>query len=282
MPGYTDSPTLALDPARTGPLPSAEVAQFDTDGFTFARGLIPKAEVTALVDDFMAIADTGPVPGYFEPKPPVPGHPDPLRAYPRIMHPHLFHQRSLDYLLDLRITDIVAQLLGEEPLACQTMFYFKPPGARGQSLHQDNFYLKVEPGTCIAAWLALDTVGRDNGGLEVVPGTHRMEIFCPEVADPSVSFTREYVPPPPGLSAVPADMERGDVLFFNGSLVHGSGPNASTDKFRRSFISHYAPSSTQRIAGSYPTARISGERITLPPAQGGGPCGTEFDDVEIH
>ena len=284
MVGYTDAPTLTLPPDRVGPLSQTDVTRFDEDGFVIASGLIPQVEVTALIDDFMAIADAGPVPGHFEPRPQdgQDEQTDPLRTHPRIMHPHLFHQRSMDYLLDLRITDIVAQLLGEEPLACQTMLYFKPPGARGQSLHQDNFYLKVEPGTCIAAWLALDVVDRANGGLEVVPGTHRMEIFCPEEADPTISFTREYVAPPPGLAAVPVDMQPGDVLFFNGSLVHGSGPNATADRFRRSFISHYAPGSTERIHNGYPTARITGERVVLPAAQGGGPCGTEFDDLAVH
>ena len=290
MAGYTDALTLALSPDRTGPLDRDDVIAFDDDGYVIVRGLIPQVEVDALVGDFMAIADAGPVPGHFEPKGRLSTNPgqtdggaaDPLRTYPRIMQPHLIHQQSMDYLLDVRITDIVAQLLGEEPLACQTMLYFKPPGARGQSLHQDNFYLKVEPGTCIAAWLALDVVDRENGGLEVVPGTHRMGIFCPEEADSSVSFTREHVPPPAGLSPVPADMQPGDVLFFNGSVVHGSGPNASTDRFRRSFISHYAPGSTERISNGYPTARMSGERVQLEPAQGGGPCGTEFDDVTVH
>lgn len=271
-----------MAPDRPGPLQSEAVAAFDDQGFTIFRGLISREEVESLREEFMAMAAAGPIPGHFEPKPQDPGHPDPLRSYPRIMHPHLVHPASLAYLLDVRITDVVAQLLGEEPLACQTMLYFKPPGARGQSLHQDNFYLKVEPGTCIAAWMALDVVDRDNGGLEVVPGTHKMEIFCPEEADPSISFTREYVPPPPGLKAVPVDLAPGDVLFFNGSLVHGSGPNKTTDRYRRSFISHYAPGSTERIAGSYPTARMTGERIKLPAAVGGGPCGTEFDDLAVH
>ena len=40
-------------------------------------------------------------------------------------------------------------LLGREPYAAQTMFYFKPPGARGQALHQDQTPLRVQPGTCL-------------------------------------------------------------------------------------------------------------------------------------
>src|SRR5947199_7709222 len=118
-------------------------------------------------------------------------------------------------MLDTRLAVPLEDLLGEEPLAAQSMLYFKPAGARGQALHQDNFYLKVEPGTCIAAWMALDPADRENGGLEVVHGTHKTDIFCPEPADLDVSFTREYVSPPPGLKAVPVDLAPGDVLFFH-------------------------------------------------------------------
>jgi hypothetical protein len=32
------------------------------------------------------------------------------------------------------------------------MIYFKAAGARGQALHQDQYYLRVNPGTCCAAW----------------------------------------------------------------------------------------------------------------------------------
>jgi len=156
------------------------------------------------------------------------------------------------------------------------MLYFKPAGGRGQALHQDNFYLKVEPGTCLAAWIALDPADRENGGLEVVPGTHKMDIFCPEESDRSVSFTREYVPVPPGLKSVPVNLDPGDVLFFNGSLVHGSQPNRTANRFRRSFICHYIGRSSERMSKWYrPILTMSGEEVGIEENTGGGPCGTE-------
>jgi ectoine hydroxylase-related dioxygenase (phytanoyl-CoA dioxygenase family) len=198
------------------------------------------------------------------------------------MHPHEISDLARDVLLDARLRTVLEVLLGEEVLAAQSMFYFKPPGARGQALHQDNFYLRVEPGTCVAAWLACEVIDRENGGLEVVPGTHRMDLFCPEEADAGVSFAREYVPPPPGLAPVPVDMEPGDVLFFNGSLVHGSQPNRAADRFRRSFIGHYVGRSAERIGGFYRTLTMNGARVELPESEGAGPCGTEFAPQGPH
>jgi ectoine hydroxylase-related dioxygenase (phytanoyl-CoA dioxygenase family) len=134
----------------------------------------------------------------------------------------------------------------------------------------------------VAAWLACDETDRDNGGLEVVPGTHRMDLFCPETADAQVSFAREYVPPPPGLATTPVDMAAGDVLFFNGSLVHGSQPNRSGDRFRRSFIGHYVGRSAERIGAYYRTMTMNGEPLALPVSEGAGPCGTEFAPAGPH
>jgi ectoine hydroxylase-related dioxygenase (phytanoyl-CoA dioxygenase family) len=254
---------------------------FEEDGFTVVRGLFGADETERLCDEFAALRAGGPVPGHFEPRASGPGA-DPLHVWPRVMHPHEIDDLARDVLLDARLRTVLEVLLGEEVLAAQSMFYFKPPGARGQALHQDNFYLRVEPGTCVAAWLACDVIDRENGGLEVVPGTHRMDLFCPQEADAGVSFAREYVPPPPGLAAVPVDMEPGDVLFFNGSLVHGSQPNRAADRFRRSFIGHYVGRSAERIGGFYRTMTMSGARVVLPESEGAGPCGTEFAPQGPH
>ncbi|WP_371542656.1 phytanoyl-CoA dioxygenase family protein [Streptomyces sp. NBC_00554] len=257
--------------------------RFESDGFAVVPGLFTGAEIEALCAEFTALHAARPVPGHFEPRATeADGTADPLHAYPRVLHPHRINALSLRRLLDPRLRDIMETLLGEEVLAAQSMFYFKPPGARGQALHQDNFYLRVEPGTCVAAWIACDVIDRENGGLEVVPGTHRMDLFCPEEADAELSFVRDYVPPPPGLASVPVDMAPGDVLFFNGSLVHGSGPNRSTVRFRRSFIGHYVGRSTERIGGFYRTLTMSGAPVALPESEGAGPCGTEFAAPAPH
>ncbi|MFF9803783.1 phytanoyl-CoA dioxygenase family protein [Streptomyces coeruleorubidus] len=255
--------------------------RFEEDGFTVVRGLFGAQETERLCDEFSALRAAGPVPGHFEPRASGPGA-DPLHVWPRVMHPHEISDLARDVLLDARLRTVLEVLLGEEVLAAQSMFYFKPPGARGQALHQDNFYLRVEPGTCVAAWLACEVIDRENGGLEVVPGTHRMDLFCPEEADAGVSFAREYVPPPPGLAPVPVDMEPGDVLFFNGSLVHGSQPNRAVDRFRRSFIGHYVGRSAERIGGFYRTLTMNGARVELPRSEGAGPCGTEFAPQGPH
>jgi ectoine hydroxylase-related dioxygenase (phytanoyl-CoA dioxygenase family) len=161
------------------------------------------------------------------------------------------------------------------------MIFFKPPGSRGQALHQDNFYLKAEPGTCIAAWMALDPVDRDNGGLQVVPGSHRWPLLCTEKADTKVSYTDVTVPIPDPDAAVLVEMDPGDVLFFHGALVHGSAPNATSDRFRRALIGHYIQGEADQVAEYYhPVLRMDGTELELGVSEGGGPCGEWVETSE--
>lgn len=230
--------------AAEGTLTAEQIAQFDRDGFIVLRSHFTRAEVKELEAAHDALYQRRTVPGCFMADP---HDPEPLKRYPRMMHSHRVDETAMRYLLHPTLEPVLASLMGEAPIAAQSMYYWKPPTARGQALHQDNFYLKSYPGTCLAAWIPIDRADRESGGLFVVPGSHKMDLFCPEEADPTVSFTREFVPVPEGLTQVPVDLDPGDVLFFGGNVIHGSEPNMTADRFRRSFICHYIGASSQEV-----------------------------------
>ncbi len=265
-------------PALTG----QQILQFERDGFLVMPGLFSPDEAKQIKDTFMAQAQNGPVEGLSEIRHGANGYEpsDPLAFYPRMMNPHAHPgmpvgQTAKTFMLDKRLRGPLSELMNEEPLAVQSMFYFKPAGARGQDLHQDNFYLRVAPGTCMAAWIAIDDVDADNGGMMVVPGSNHTDVVCPQASDPTLYFTSDHVPVPTGMETVHVTMKPGDVLFFNGSLIHGSTPNTSADRFRRSLIFHYVPRFSQEISEWYksPTT-FDGKVVEIAAATGGGPCGT--------
>jgi len=266
----------------------ADVEAFERDGYLIVRGMFGADDIEAITSAIDAMHARGKIEGCFDatvtnhedrldggkPAPDV-LHEDPLLRYPRMMHPHKVDATALRYMLDARIEKVLSRLFDNAPLAAQSMVYWKPAGSRGQALHQDNFYLQVRPGNCIAAWIALDPADRENGGMVVVPGSHRADVLCPEEADLSVSFTNHFVRPPEGLSEVPVDLASGDCLFFGGNLIHGSHPNTSKDRMRRAFIGHYVSYDTEAMSPWYqPLLAMDGSEVKRDVETGGGPCGT--------
>lgn len=255
--------------------------QFETEGYLIVKGLFTPDHLQEIEQTFQDISNQS-IPGYFEPDLQQESN-DPLRRYPRVMHPHRFNETAKKYMLHQPVLAVLRDLYDEEALAAQSMFYYKPPGSRGQALHQDNFYLKVDPGNCIAAWTAIDEANEETGGLLVVPKTNKLDIVCPDTADESESFTTHYVKPPKDNKAVPAIMDKGDVLFFNGNLIHGSYRNKTKDRFRRAFICHYANASATSIGAGYrPLYHADGSEVMLEINPDGGPCGLEFDIAYPH
>ena len=257
-------------------LTGEQVESFQAQGFVVAGGLFNSREVDTLRAHFMTLRAAGTYPGDFDGVDITSA--DPLKRFPRMIHMHRWDDTSLQFLLDPRLRSSLTQLLGVEPFAVQTMLYFKPGGARGQALHQDQFYLRVQPGTCIAAWLALDECDEENGCMQVVPGSQALPVLCTQKADTQASFTDVTVAVPPGMQPVPVPMNAGDVLFFNGQLIHGSFPNKTEGRFRRSLIGHYIAAEAQKVGGFYdPVLRFDGSRVVLEHNEGGGPCGVYRD-----
>lgn len=259
----------------------ALVSSYQRDGYVVSPGVFSAEEVAALREHYMALRARGTYPGDFDGVDITSS--DPLKRFPRMIHMHRWDELSLRWLLDPRIAERLTALLGVEPFAAQTMLYFKPAGARGQALHQDNFYLRVQPGTCMAAWLALDDCDEENGCMQVVPGTHELDLLCPQRADTTLSFTDVTVPIPEDRRPVPVTMKAGDVLFFNGSLIHGSFPNTSKDRFRRSLIGHYIVGDAEKVNEFFhPILRMDGSVVDhLGVSDSGGKCGV-WHEVDGH
>lgn len=255
--------------------------QFQKEGYAIARGLFSDDEVASLRDHYMTLRAKGTYPGDFEGV--DPSSTDPLKRFPRMIHMHRWDETSLDWVTDERLNLLLTVASGGmEPFAVQTMLYFKPAGARGQALHQDQYYLRAMPGCCLAAWLALDDCDEENGCMQVVPGSHAWPLLCTTKADTTVSFTDVTVPIPEGTPIVPCIMQAGDVLFFHGLLVHGSYPNVSKDRFRRALIGHYLTGDAKEVGEWYhPVYRMDGSIVEFGSSPSSLPCGVWAESGEI-
>ena len=120
------------------------VDQYKSDGFVVVPALFGQEEINAIKSHFMALNKAGH--GFQGDRHTLLGEDDPLKAYPRIVHPHRIDELSLNWLLDDRLRNWTTTLLGREPFAAQTMFYFKPPGAPRTSAASRSAAIAGPPG----------------------------------------------------------------------------------------------------------------------------------------
>jgi len=249
-------------------LTTEQIEFFDREGYLIVPGLFSPGEVLAIQQHFQDLAGSGRIPNYNSDK-----NGDLRARYPRVVLPHHFDAFSKNMMLHQEVRRVLESLLRKEAVACQSMYYFKPPGSHGQALHQDNFYLKVAPATCIGAWTAIDPATPENGCLHVVPKTNALAIQCPDTGEIQRLNRTNIVEPPPGMKAVPAIMNPGDTLFFTGSVIHGSGPNRHPTLWRRSWICHYMPKDSAQVSASLrPVYDFDGRELEYEFVTDGGPC----------
>ena len=227
---------------------------FDENGYYVARGLFSADEVAHMREHFMELRKQGPRPGDMGGDP-AKDAADPLNQFPRFINMHDWDAQTAAWQQDPRFIKLASELIGDDVALCQTMLYFKPPGARGQGRHQDNQYIRQYP--IIAAWLALDRCDAANGHMVVVPGSNKLGILPVQPADMEKSFTGGETVIPEGAEEIGVEMEAGDVLFFGGFTIHGSYPNQTVDRFRRTFIVHYFAAHTEELPAD-PSTSMAG------------------------
>jgi len=116
-------------------------------------------------------------------------------------------------------------------------------------LHQDYPYWvdgSKDASRIATAMLFLDDADRENGCMEVLPGSH-LRGQWPTRTDAD-SFGRNEMDPASceGLALTPVEVPAGTVLYFGPFLVHRSSPNRSARQ-RRALLYSYQP-------GGWPTA----------------------------
>jgi len=169
------------------------------------------------------------------------------------------------------IAGVACQLIKGLPRIVQTMYLAKPSakegedlGGAGVSLHQDTHYLPNEPNTLMACWIALSDADPDNGGLCIVPGSHKGGLGETELNTSSehASWRTDHgMRAPDGREwtetlysfnvlgvedkdLVKLSVPRGSGVFFTSLTIHGSYANRSQTRERLAFAVHYVKEGT--------------------------------------
>jgi len=235
----------AVEPTRSGLLTPGEIAQYRRAGYVVARGVLGPRLVEACRQALGDLA-SGRVPRGETVLMMEKGHreaeiaPDAREGYVRKYMDYVGASPALKAAaMSRRLHAMLDQLLGEGRVLFQEMALVKPPriGA-DKPWHQDASYFRItDPGLVVGVWIALDPALRNNGCMEVIPGSH-LAGAVPHVHANDFNRCRIVDRLIEAERAVALEMQPGDALIFHSLLHHYTAPNAS-DLRRRAIQFHY-------------------------------------------
>ena len=153
----------------------------------------------------------------------------------------------LNFAREAEVLEMVGQLIGGDFALWNCSFFAKPAGVgKRVPWHQDGEYWPIRPLATCSVWLAIDPSTRENGCLEVIPGSHKRAALLDhehnassDLALPLELKAGEYDPD----SAVAIELEPGQISLHDVFLCHGSEPNRSTGS-RRGMTMRFMPTSS--------------------------------------
>ncbi len=128
--------------------------------------------------------------------------------------------------------DAVKDLLGPNIFNTNTVFRIKEPGSgTNYGGHQDAARIELEP-CFVIAYLAITASTPENGGLRVVPGSHRSALPFEIIVNKDGQAQRKVARTlqVKKSDALDLSLEPGEVTFFSNLLVHGSRANRSRQR----------------------------------------------------
>src|SRR5581483_1413477 len=194
------------------------VKRIGADGYTIVEGAIEPDLVDELNDDLARIErelDIKPASNNFEGV-------ATLRVYNLLVHGEVWQRVPLHD----SVLPVVERVLDPGCLISSLSSINIGPGETAQPIHADDMLIPIPkphpPTVCNSMW-ALTDFTEANGATRIIPGTH--------LYDHSPNYGQDY-------ESIPAEMAKGSVLIWHGSLWHGGGANR-TDQRRIGIAMNY-------------------------------------------
>ena len=185
----------------------------------------------------------------------------------RTFNQHLYDPYVLNLLIDSRLHGPLADCFGGDPEGIQTMHFYQ---GSEHPLHQDQYYLP----DCMSAWIAMVRVDENNGPLVVQPGSHKGRLITksdvPMMLLPGETYELQqrnrYFPAVEqvfrenGNDAIQVLVNPGDVVLFDGKLIHGGAQVLKQGTRRHALACHYIPYDSENWERDWPRISFDGSR----------------------
>ncbi len=233
--------------------------QFERDGYLVLRDFAGQSQLAELRLAAAECVAGGLGPVEFEADVGYPGAPA-SRTDPgggttrRMLHAISRSPVFLNWALSQPVTDVLRRLLATSAVMLSQCHHncimTKYPGFGSATLwHQDNRYWSFDQENLVTQWLALGEETRANGCLRVIPGSHLLDLdrgrfdadlfLRPDLAENKRLLT----------TAVPVQLNPGDLLLFHSRLFHAAGRNRA-DVVKLSLVFTHHATSNRPIAGT--------------------------------
>lgn len=241
------------------PLSDMAVGQFERDGFIVERGLADPGlceQLAHIVDESLEPALA---PLEYEADVQYPGAPESRDQQGgltprRLLYAYTRHPLLRQWSGSPKVVGRLRQLMGSTDILLSQNHHncimTKHPGYSSMtSWHEDVRYWSFDRPELVSVWLAISDEYPDNGGMLLIPGSHKQRFERGRLD--ATLFLRTDLPENETWinKAVSAELKAGDVLFFHCKTYHAAGKNI-TDEVKRSVIFTYRTLDNQPIPGT--------------------------------
>lgn len=230
--------------------PEAGRQHFDEHGYVILRSFLPAARCDQIVQLFESVVRpwAGLLPRYPTSADEVSRYDERGRVENGLMGAHRWPDAGLQPFTRA-IAEIVAPggavaaaaaVFMNEPVVLIDTFYFEVNG--NTTPHRDIDFLPSAE-KIVVMWMAFEDIAPGAGRLYLYPETHhghapmRMHsVVTDDYSRQSLAAARSR-----GTACVAPALRRGDLIAFNGALVHGSLETRDGDRTRHSLTAHFGP-----------------------------------------
>jgi len=162
--------------------------------------------------------------------------------------PHFRDERLLEYLLSDEALDLVESLIGPDIVLWSSHFICKDPyKGRTTPWHEDSAFWNGrfdKYDNIVTIWLAIDRSNKENGCMQVIPGTHTNGFSEYEDVDNTDNTFHAQIIDIDDSKAVHFELERGECSLHDSRIMHGADANKSPYR-RCGYTMRYISASTK-------------------------------------